>query len=216
MKLDGLNLHLENLIPGIVILGSLIILLSPLSSSMQKATIIDELMKSEFLISTFFISCAYILGLLSAVLARFFVDFTSELLPRPLLLRLLSHKTYDELRFALPSLPIKGKNWRYLWNMVYRASLKYTTSECSKEIAMEVMRLREQGRFIRNLFFPLLIGTGALSRLFQINNGWIIAIINAIITILLYAYAEYTTFAEASLHLPESSDKQSNIVVEKK
>jgi hypothetical protein len=91
------------------------------------------------------------------------------------------------------------------WNRIYRAALAEASRSGSERGATEVQRRREQGRLVRNLFFPLIIGSLAVPRIYQIQieTGWVIALAcgMGVISILLYAYAEYFNFAEASLQL---------------
>lgn len=217
MKIEGLSLYLENLLPGVVILISLLILLSPPSSPIQNKFIVAELLKSEFILSTAFLSISYLLGLVSAVISRFFVDLVDELFLRPWLLRWFSHKTYDQLKASLVSLPDEGQNWRKAWNEAFRASLSYIALHGPKEVITEVWRRREQGRLIRNLILPLILGSIALTQWFQIENGWIVAAVVLSISLFaigLYSYGAYTTFAEAILHLPETNNKKQDKVRE--
>ena len=202
MKFEGLKLYLENLFPGIVILGSLIILIPATSISSQGNALVKNLLRYEFLLSVFFIACAYTVGLVSAIVARVVVDFASDLFPRPLLLKIFSHRSYDEIKHALTTLPDKNQNWRLRWNKAYRLALNYAISKCSDQVAIEIYRRREQGRIVRSLFFPILLASYALSGLFQIEHKWLLISVGAIISVFLYSYAEYSTFAEAILHLP--------------
>jgi len=100
---------------------------------------------------------------------------------------------------------IMKKDVREAWNRIYRAALGEVFRSSSEKEAAEVQRRREQGRLVRNLFFPLIITPIVLSRLFHmtIETGWVVLLSCSmgVISILLYAYAEYFIFAEASLQL---------------
>jgi hypothetical protein len=213
MKVESLNFYLENLLPGIAILISILVLLPFPNASVQSNFMVAALMKSDIILSVGFLSVSYLLGVVSAVISRFCIDWLSERFPRPWILRRLSHKTYAQLKASLVSLPsLDGQNWRRAWNEAYRASLRYVISNGMEKAATEIWRRREQGRLIRNLFFPLVLGSAALTKWLQIRNGWIIAAIVFIISvfsIFFYSYAEYTTFAEAILHLPEADAQKS-------
>jgi len=235
MKVESLAFYLENLLPGIVILCEILLLLPPLPVDTQK--LIAQFQASEFFLSILFLTAAYLLGLISAMLSRFIVDNLSELFPRPLFLALSTvlprHRQYNNLKETLELLSDKGpqgqplmneelrpmdekesrkvlkKEVRTAWNRIYRAALAEVSRSGSEGGAAEVRRRREQGRLVRNLFFPLIISPRALSRLFQIQieTGWaiIVALGMGVVSLLLYAYAEYFNFAEASLQLKKKS-----------
>jgi hypothetical protein len=203
MKLEGLNLYLENLLPGIVILGSLLILVHPPQSTNVFAL---EITKSEFLLSVFFLSIAYMLGVISAVISRLFSIISDEL-TRPIMQKLFTQIPYDELKTAL-SLQ-EEKNWRKRWHKAYRAAVAYQINEGKPEVRNEVIKRREQARLIRNLFFPLVFGAAAFSQLFQTRNAWILISTVGVASILLFSYAEYTTFAEAILPFATGTARKS-------
>lgn len=216
MKIESLNLNLfiENLLPGIVMFVSLIVLLPFQSPIIQNNEVLTGLSKSEFILAVIFLSSSYLLGLVSAITSRFFVDWVSELFIRPLILRQYSHKTYDQLKATFESLPDEKQNWRKAWNEAYRASLRYVTINGPEKAAEEVARRREQGRLVRNLFFTLVISSAALTQIIRIKNWglvFIAVLIAALFAVCSYAYAEYSTFAEAILHLPEINTKKSKM-----
>jgi ABC-type multidrug transport system fused ATPase/permease subunit len=211
MNIENLKFYLDNLLPGFALFISLIIILPPLPAHLQNSSLVTEVFQSQFILSACFLAISYLLGTLSAVISRFFVDWLSERFFRPWILRRLSHKTYNQLQSSLVSLPSEGSKWRKAWNEAYRASLRYVLSNSSQEVIAEIGKRREQGRLIRNLFFPLLLGSAAMLQWLQIRSGWITVITLLLIgtfSICVYSYAEYTTFAEAILHLPEAENKK--------
>jgi len=232
LKVESLSFYLENLLPGIVILYGILLLL-PASPDTQN--LIAQLQKFDILLAVLFLTIAYLLGLISAMLSRFIVDDLSELFPRPLFLAKFrrKHRSYGNLKETLESLASKSptgqplmneelrlmdeeesldiweKEVREAWNRIYRAALSEALRSSPEKGASEVQRRREQGRLVRNLFFPLIIISVALPRLYQvqIETGWavLLACGMGVISILLYAYAEYFNFAEASLQLKKKS-----------
>ena len=196
MKLEGISLYLENLLPGIVILGGILALLP--QPQQNTGLLLSEILKSEFVLAIFLLSVAYMLGVISAVISRLFVNsLVSEKLTRPLMLMIFTQTPYAILKTAL-SLP-EEKSWRKRWHQTYRAALAYQMVEGSPEVKAEILRRREQGRLVRNLFFPLVLGAAAISHQFGVGNIWVIVLTAGVASILLYSYAEYTTFAEAVL-----------------
>jgi hypothetical protein len=224
MKVETLGFYLENLLPGVVILYGILLLLPSTSGTYY---LITQLQISEFLLSVLFITFAYVLGLISAMLSRVIVDNLSELFPRPFFLALSTcfpgHLQYTDLKEEIDivtnKLPITkafisddqkrkdnkkfqkifNKDVRKGWNNIYREALRF-----GKEIP-EVQRRREQGRLVRNLFFPLIIISLVLSRLYgfhvDIYGSILFACGMGVTSILLYAYAEYFIFIEACLYL---------------
>jgi hypothetical protein len=212
MKVESLNFYLENLLPGVAILINLLLLLPSSQPILQNNFLLAEMFKSDITLFVSFLSISYLLGLISAILSRFFVDWLSEHFSRPWMLRWLSHKTYGQLKSSLVSLPSEELNWRRAWNEAYRASLKYVIANGTEKVIAEIWKRREQGRLVRNLFFPLLLSSAVLTQWLQIKNGWVVVTILcfvSVFSICFYSYAEYTTFAEAILHLPEVDDKKS-------
>ena len=196
MKIESITLYLENLLPGIIILGGILALLP--QPQQNTGLVFDSVLKSEFLLVAFFLSVAYMLGVISAVVSRMFVNsLVSEKLTRPLMLMIFSQTPYSTLKTAL-ALP-EEKSWRKRWHQAYRAALAYQMDEGKPEVKTEILRRREQGRLVRNLFFPLVIGSAAVSYRFGIGDMLLIVLITGVLSILLYSYAEYTTFAEAVL-----------------
>lgn len=211
MNIENLKFYLDNLFPGFAICISLIIILPPLPAHLQNNSLVTEAFQSQFILSACFLAISYLFGTISAVISRFFVDWLSERFSRPWILRHLAHKTYNQLQSSLTSLPSENPKWQKAWNEAYRASLRYVLSNGSQEVITEIGKRREQGRLVRNLFFPLLLGSAAMLQWLQISNRWATIITLLLIgafSICFYSYAEYTIFAEAILHLPEAENKK--------
>lgn len=220
MKLENLSLYLENLLPGVVIL-SCILLLIP--SSEYSVNIVIDLSKSEFLLSVLFLAASYLLGLISAVISRAVIDVLSAQFPRPMFLIIHTKKRYKELKDILNTYvvietnkdsetkaqdikqSVWNKKYRTEWNNIYKLAFSTVLQYGPEKGANEVLRRREQGRLVRNLFFPLLISTLVITyNFFQIRDWWILTtacVLIFLFSLLLYAYSEYFSFAEAILHL---------------
>lgn len=214
MSFAAINLHLENLLPGVVILVCLVLLVP------QPAPVaaVSHIVNNQVVASVTFLSAAYLLGLISAVLARWFVEDSSDKYMRPLLFNLRkSHRTYAEFRELLKDIEIRpidpSKPWfeKYQgWNLIYREALRVVLSTGPEKVVVEVLRRREQGRLVRNIFFPLIFVCAASVKLYY-PNAIILAAsipIAAVCSLFLYSAAEYMTFAEASLHLVKATDKK--------
>jgi hypothetical protein len=147
MKVESLNFYLENLLPGVAILINILILLPFPRSSIQNNFMVAELLKSDIILSIGFLSISYLLGLMTAIISRFCIDWLSELFSRPWILRRLSHKTYSQLKASLVSLPSEEQNWRRAWNEAYRASLRYITARGRRPMPAVVGRRGHHGRW---------------------------------------------------------------------
>lgn len=194
------KLLLENLFPGILITSELLILYE-----------IDlENMQNEFFKTTVLFVFAYSVGVVSSIISRMIVDFISENFTRCIFLQFFAHtdlekafskyqKLDDSFNVDYPKNSVLNRRCRSVyrlrtriakWNSIYRSALRL--SEDNKE----VLKRREQGRFIRNLLFPLFFGSLILCKdgnHIQVFTHFILCLI--IIT-LLYSYAELMNFAE--------------------
>ena len=195
--------------------------------------LVDQLSKFEFVLAVLFLATAYLLGLVSSVISRGIIDYLSEKFPRPMLISLLSHKSCSEVKERLasydrhPSLPSieredEKRFWktevRLAWNKAYRGVLAEVTRSGPEKGILEVQRRREQGRLVRNLFFPLLVTTLVITRsVIQVDRGWKILLSIVFISVgsvFLYAYAEYFNYAEAILHLYRDPQKLDHMLSE--
>lgn len=198
---SGLNLHIENFVPGILIVGEL----SLIFDSFPK---IDKLPEQGFIAGAFFIAASYAIGIVSSLLSRIIIDWLSERGVRAIVFPLFSHKkrkdivnefkTEDDYRKDYIFEKITYFEFIREWNAVYRYALRKNPSD-------EVNRRRAQGRLIRGLFFPTILTACLLS-----NNNWIWSLAGALIILFLYAYAEYMNMAEAYDMSPISKDNDSN------
>lgn len=215
MTLEGLDIaiYLENLVPGIVLTLSLVVLLPAVPTEIESTPASSLFNAFPVILVAGFLSVSYLLGLLSAMISRFVVDSISGVAIRPVLLHWLSHTSYQQLQKILETLPDERPHWRSAWNQAYRAALRYVTLNGPERARAEVWRRREQGRLVRNLFFPLVLGTMAV--LYWLHaDSWMsnAAVVSgvALLSICLYSYAEYTIFAEAVLHLPTKPVRRSD------
>ena len=210
MNWSNLNLHIENLIPGIVVLAEAIELLQPTTSSFP----IGDVGRSVV-----FVACAYALGLACSVTSRCVVDLLSELAPRgwamhhfghvelPKLVRHCGRREPSKFRDELIKEKESCRYGKYtpFWNVCYRATLRRASAN------EEVLRRRSQGRLVRNLWFPFVGFILILMRRLFPELPMLTALLGSLFvgligTVLLYAYAEYMNFAEAhDMHVQASN-----------
>ena len=199
---QGLSLHLENLIPGILLTVEINILGFCFRNSFN-------IPKDGLISGLLFVAGSYALGLISAVISRAIVDCVSEKFGvRAVVFKVFSHQKRDDLKNEFQNdtkfqSEIKrdksneNLNWlrklRFCvrdWNAIYRAALRKTSR------IEEVDRRRVQGRIVRNLFFPIILAACIIAGNYGISHTF--AFLGAVIIgLFLYAYSELINFAEA-------------------
>src|SRR5712671_6655985 len=90
MEWESLNLHLENLLPGLVTFILMTLLLPDTFTKHFAVEPAKKLLANEFIAARIFVAIAYMLGVLTVVISRLIVDRLPERFPRPILLRALS------------------------------------------------------------------------------------------------------------------------------
>jgi len=198
MGWKSVELQIEALIPGILILGEAHVL--AISWFTFRATTAPLMPSSEFAKAALFVAAAYSLGVVSSLVSRLVVDSISERAPRALIFGACAHHELgqatedarqNDARFNQDyQREIEQRLWSTAakWNAVYRSALRRTTRRD------EVDRRRSQGRLLRNLLIPAI---GAPLVFFRSPLS-ILAVIAAVPAfVFLYAYAEYVNFAEA-------------------
>ena len=203
MNWKAINLHIENLVPGILLLVEFQVLFAK-CGDMIKSLGSDR----PTLLIPFFLALAYSLGVISAVLTRFLVDGISESGPRAWVFSLLAH--HDPLKIGArlktddrgfeEDFEEESKKWYRpihvaRWNSIYRGALRAVVNSGNERAKEEISRRREQCRLMRNLFFPSVIGMYLLAEGSH-AVGWTVAAV--VFSLFLYAYSELNIFAEAA------------------
>ena len=180
MKWEGLNLHLENLLPGLVSLYLLLGLVTIETNKILSNDILKILNSNQFIISGVFISGVYLLGVISVAISRFLIDRISEYSLRPLLLKIF------------PKGGLKGKSIKEI-NVIYRNAIKKTFSSKNETVINEIIKRRERGRLIRTTLFPVIFS------MIYLSIGLIWSIVTVLFIIFSYAYIENTIYEESLL-----------------
>ena len=209
MDWKGLEPHIENLIPG-VILGWLL----AAQLSLGQISVLGT--EPGTVSGIIFLAVCYAIGVTSAVASRFLLDLVSEKGPRSWVIHFLSHQQPRDVAPHVKSeeydRDLKWEKQRWfqigevaLTNAVYRAVIR-TVMKASDDRAKELSRRRAQGRLVRNLFFPAAILI--YSKLSWKSDLWtpvltirwqLIWTAGAIVLwVFMYAYAEYNVYAEAA------------------
>ncbi len=190
-----IQLHTENLIPGLIIAGEIVALGVNIPQSVGALP--------AFFQATIFVAGSYALGLISSLCARLILEVISENGFRTLFFGALVHADRQRLlsyyeandnshRFKVD---LERENKKRIckavseWNAIYRAALRANRNP-------EVERRRAQGRLTRGLLFPLIIFAYLVAPSLGIARPFAVAI-SILFSSLLYAYAELNNMAEA-------------------
>jgi len=186
MKWENLNLHIENLLPGIV---CTVLILSKFPNGLESIQGIDALkpfLNNSFVLSSIFVAVSYIFGAIAVVLSRFVIDRPSEWFPRPLLLRLLSRGN------------LNNKCFQDI-NDTYRSAIKRALEGKNDAVKVEVLKRRERGRMVRTAVFPSVLAALMWPTGLDFPLRIVIAVSAIIIVLFVYAYTETTVYEESTL-----------------
>lgn len=183
MNWENLNLHLENLLPGLVTLPLLLRLFG-------ESLLVSELDSSSWLVSSevvragIAIAASYLIGIVAVIISRIVIDFASGLLPRPLFLYFSRRR---------PPGP-----WREM-SRQFNAAVGAALANAPEAIKTEVVKRRERSRLLRTCFVPVVLAVWILT---AGQEKWVrlaLEFASFIIIVLLYAYTEVMIYQEATL-----------------
>ncbi len=177
---EKFDLHLENLIPGIVLLSAVVA-----GWSVDPGPLEGQ----AALLAISFVACSYMLGAVGNVGARFLLDDVSKVALRPPLLQLFAKDRLDD----------KTK-WANI-NKQYVDEIAKTLRGPDERIAAEVSKRRQTGRILRSALCPICIVLFVMASHAQ-WPWWVTAVAalcSYIVLLLLYGYAEVAIFHEATL-----------------
>jgi hypothetical protein len=189
----SLNLHLENLLPGILTLVMIAHLLpeSVLSDPMENGILKNELMRGGV-----FVSVAYMLGVVAVAFCRI-LDPLSAKRPRYWALRLLAIDKTEIDKARQNEKPIDSVNRHY------RERIREALSIAGTEVKAEIAKRRERLHLLRAALVPAVL----FPWVFPLDGLLKIAltIANAIVILFLYAYLEVAVYDETCLSKIEES-----------
>jgi hypothetical protein len=197
IELKDFESHLDNLIPGVILSAEILALGLPVPPGLHQLP--------SFATATVFVAASYAFGLVSALTSRLLLDSLSEYWLRGLVFERLVHSKRPDLlnyykdkdpKFASDMEYEKGqceKKKRHTiesaeWNTIYRSALRLS-------VRPEVDRRRAQGRLVRNLVLPAMLGVPILALPWP--STIILIVISFACMCFLYSYAELNNMAEA-------------------
>ena len=186
MKWEGLNLHIENLVPGMATLVLLLALLPKTVLDTASDSAAPALLKNAFVAGGVFVATSYLLGIFIVAICRCVIDPISSAWPRPRLFRL-----FYQGRFT-------GKTNAEI-NQAYRDAIQAALVSESEYKRAEIKNRRERGRLLRSgilpaaLFFWWIAGDLTVWAKIPIQIGGLA------IGVFLYAYIELTIYQETGV-----------------
>ena len=189
----SLNLHLENLLPGILTLAMVVYLFPSLIVSDLMEI---QILKNEFVLGGVFLSVAYLLGVVVVAFCRI-LDWLSAKGPRYLLL----------LGFAIDKTEIHKERQKEKpidnVNRHYRNRIRAALSSAGAEVKVEIAKRRERIHLLRAALVPAMLCPWVFALDWQLKV--VLTIANAIVILFLYAYLEVAVYDETCLSKPEES-----------
>jgi hypothetical protein len=178
----SLNLHLENLLPGIVTFVLVAHLLPPaVTSDLMK----NPIFTNDIARSGAFIAVAYLLGVVVVAFCRV-LDKASAWRPRRLGLRWL----------AIESKEIEGKDNDWV-NRHYRDRVRRALLSGNTEVKAEIAKRRERLHLLRSALVPAVLGVWVLQLAWPFKL--VLSIVTAVVTLALYTYLEVAIYDETDL-----------------
>ena len=179
MNWDKLDIHVENLVPGLVMLYICAIKWSLIPTGFKD---------NEILIGLAFVAIAYMVGVNTNVVARLLLDTPSEYTIRPIMMKIFSRK----------KLPNVTKMTFEKINKEFNNYINAALTCGNDNIAKEVMKRRQAGRLIRSSLLPVCFLMYICSKPYCNIHLILFFLFCTYCTMLVvYAYSEVIIFHEA-------------------
>ena len=186
MKWENINLHIENIIPGIVTLVLILVLLPKSDFNSVQFSDVSYIMDNSFFSGGVFIATSYLIGIFSATICRLIIDLLSACWPRPILFKKFYPEHFHEKKISEI-------------NSLYRGAIKNGLDSETEYKREEIKNRRERGRLLRSGTLPSILilwwVTGNLNIFFKRD----LIFFAFIFCVFLYAYIELTIYQEAIL-----------------
>jgi hypothetical protein len=185
MKWEGLNLHVENLVPGVITLFLLLSLVPKSVLAPAEDSAASVLLANQFAIGGLFVAASYLIGIFTVAVCRCVIDPISAVLPRPWLFKLFYPK-------------FRGQSAGEVSRQYHDATQTGLASE-NEYKRTETKNRRERGRLVRSGILPLALFvwyvSAGLSPWIRVTSE----IVASVLGVLLYAYVELTIYQESGL-----------------
>jgi hypothetical protein len=142
MKWEGLNLHIENLVPGVATLVLVLALLPKTTLDATGASAASALLGNTFFAGGVFVAASYLVGIFTVAICRCIVEPMSAAWPRPQLFRLFYRDRFE----AKTNSEI---------DQAYRDAAQAALVSDSEYKRTEIKNHRERGRLLRSGVLPM-------------------------------------------------------------
>ena len=184
MKWENLNLHIENLVPGIVTSILVLMYLPANALSIINHTSVSKILGNSFIAGGLFVAISYLVGIFTVAICRLIIDPISSVCPRPLLFRWFFPEQF------------KCKSNKEI-NFAYRETLQKGLDSESEYKRSEMKNRRERGRLLRSSILPMSLFIWIVIGNLNIFIKILVLIITLGISTFLYAYAELAIYQES-------------------
>jgi hypothetical protein len=184
MKWEGMNLHIENLLPGIVTLVLLMVVLPLKAINGIDVTLAASLFSNVVIGGATFIAASYLAGIFVVALSRCVIDPLSGWLPRRVLFRLSDP---DRFRGA-DSRAVRHAYWSATQRALESGN-EYTRSE--------IKNRRERARLLRSALIPMALFVWTVSGNVGLAGKIFCEVVVLVLGLFLYAYLELAIYLEA-------------------
>lgn len=192
MNWEKFDLHLENLIPGIIILFLFLYISSGPSIEMK------FIQNNEVGQVTIFIATAYLVGVIANIVSRMLVDTASKRHARERVFNFFLSEKIERLKEDLENDPIIENRKDFNIHEAYSSAIDSAMTCGVPEIISELTKRRQTGRLVRSSLIPgclIVYSIGVTTSHTRIAISLIPLFYITIIFI--YAFSECTTFQEA-------------------
>ncbi len=175
MNWDKLDLHLENLIPGLAILSLVLFYWPPDLATIRDHTVVFGIA---------YVALGYLAGAVGNILARVLLDPVSARTFRTFLIRWLAKQKIDDLSDT--SMYALNKRYSFL---IDSAML------CGNEsVVKEILKRRQTARLCRSALIPVMLVVSQI-----VSAVWVLPALLAtfLFVLVLYGYSEVAIFTEA-------------------
>jgi hypothetical protein len=186
MKWEGLNLHIENPVPGVTTLVLLLALLPKAVLDANSPSAASALLGYTFVAGGVFVAASYLVGIFTVAICRCIIDPISAAWPRPFFFRWF----YRERFQAKTNAEI---------NQAYRDPTQVALVSDSEYKRSEIKNRRERGRLLRSGMFPMALAVWWVAGDLSVWAKIPIQIGGMAIGVFLYAYVELTIYQESGL-----------------
>jgi hypothetical protein len=178
MELNKLDVHVENFLPGALILAEL-------TMQVPRSVLGPQRQQFEWLIqqavpgAVIFIAASYLLGVLAVTLSKFLMDGPSGSTLRPALLK----RRYPEHFSGQSRSKINDHFGRTIWA---------AERDAAEDRRHEIQKRRERARLIRSSLLPAMIGI--FITVHSAGVGFALVVACYCLILFLYAYSEVEIF----------------------